>query len=74
MNWTTIENSWKDYSNAAQQQWNKLSLQQVSETHGKQDQLCAQVQKAYSVSKEDAEKQINEWQSRQVAKPAPAKS
>ena len=69
MNWTTIENGWKDYSAAAKQQWSKLSEQQVSETHGKRDQLCTQVQQAYAVSKEVAEKQVADWQAKQVETP-----
>jgi uncharacterized protein YjbJ (UPF0337 family) len=72
MNWSTIESGWKDYQSNAKQQWSKLSDEQVEKTLGKREDLSSQVQQAYSVSKEDAERQISEWQSRQVEKPAPA--
>lgn len=72
MNWSTIETGWKDFKANAKQQWNKLSDEQIEKTLGKREDLSSQVQQAYAVSKEDAERQISEWQSKQVEKPAPA--
>ena len=72
MNWNTIETGWNDYKANAKQQWSKLSDEQIDKTFGKRDELSSQVQQAYAVSKEDAERQISEWQSKQVEKPAPA--
>ena len=71
MNWSTIESGWNDFKANAKQQWGKLSDEQVSGTHGKREQLCAQVQQAYSVSKEDAERQVSDWQAKQVEKGQP---
>ena len=72
MNWSTIESGWNDYKANAKQQWSKLSDEQIDNIHGKRDDLSSQVQQAYAVSKEDAERQISEWQSKQVEKQAPA--
>ena len=72
MNWSTIETGWKDYKANAKQQWSKLSDEQIEKTLGKRDDLSSQVQQAYSVTKDDAERQISEWQSKQVEKQAPA--
>ena len=66
MNWNTIESGWNNYKANAKQQWSKLSDEQVSGTQGKRDQLCSRVQEAYSVSKEDAERQVSDWQSKQT--------
>jgi uncharacterized protein YjbJ (UPF0337 family) len=72
MNWSTIETGWKDFKANAKQQWSKLSDEQVENTLGKREDLSSQVQQAYAVSKEDAERQISEWQSRQIEQQAPA--
>jgi uncharacterized protein YjbJ (UPF0337 family) len=65
MNWENIERGWKNYKADAKQQWSKLSDEQLDHTSGKRDQLFNKVQQAYSLSKEDTEKQVAEWQSRQ---------
>ena len=70
MNWTTIENGWNDYKASAKQQWSKLSDEQLSNMHGKREDLAAKVQEAYSLSKEETDRQVSDWQSRQMDKPA----
>jgi uncharacterized protein YjbJ (UPF0337 family) len=72
MNWSNIESGWKDYKLDAKQQWTKLSDQQIESTLGKREQLSNSVQQAYALSKEETERQISDWQSRQVDKQAPA--
>ena len=74
MNWNNIESHWGDFKVNAKQQWGKLTDQQLSDTLGKRDDLSSKVQEAYAVSKEDAERQIADWQSKQVEKQAPAQS
>ena len=74
MNWSNIESGWNDYKGNAKQQWSKLSDQQISDTLGKREQLSSKVQEVYALSKEETERQISDWQSKQVEKPAPAKN
>ena len=71
MNWSNIETGWSDYKANAKQQWSKLTDDQVNATMGKREQLSTQVQQAYSVNKEEADRQISDWQSKQVEKQAP---
>ena len=68
MNWSNIETGWNDFKANAKQQWSKLSDQQINDTQGKREQLSTSVQQAYALSKEDAERQISDWQSKQVEK------
>jgi uncharacterized protein YjbJ (UPF0337 family) len=68
MNWSSIESGWNDFKSSAKQQWSKLSDDQIAGTMGKREQLSSRVQEAYSLSKEDAERQISAWQSKQVEK------
>lgn len=70
MNWSTIESGWTDYKATAKQQWSKISDEQMEGTAGKRDNLSTQVQQAYAVNKDEAERQISDWQSKQVDKPA----
>lgn len=72
MNWSNIETGWNDYKANAKQQWSKLSDEQVNGTMGKREQLSLRVQEAYAQSKEETERQISDWQSKQVEKQAPA--
>ena len=68
MNWNNIETGWNDFKASAKQQWGKLSDQQINDTQGKREQLSASVQLAYAMSKDEAERQSSEWQSKQVEK------
>jgi uncharacterized protein YjbJ (UPF0337 family) len=72
MNWSNIENGWNVYKADAKQQWSKLTDDQINGTMGKREYLSSRVQEAYAVSKEEAERQISDWQSKQVEQPAPA--
>jgi uncharacterized protein YjbJ (UPF0337 family) len=72
MNWSNIESGWNEYKAGAKTQWSKLSDQQIESTLGKRESLSTSVQQAYALSKEETERQISDWQSKQVEKPAPA--
>jgi len=74
MNWTHIESGWNEYKASAKQQWNKLSIPQLSDTLGRREFLSSKVQEVYALSKEETERQVAEWQSKQIAKQAPAQS
>jgi uncharacterized protein YjbJ (UPF0337 family) len=72
MNWSNIEMGWGDFKASAKQQWGKLTDQQISDTLGKRDYLSSKLQEAYALGKEETERQIADWQSKQVEKQAPA--
>ena len=65
MNWNTIETGWTQYTANAKQQWSKLSEEQLANTQGKREHLASRVQEAYSLTKEDAERQVSDWQAKQ---------
>jgi uncharacterized protein YjbJ (UPF0337 family) len=72
MDWSHIESSWKDYQVNAKNRWNKLTNELLEATHGKRENLAAKVQESYGLTKEAAEQQVADWQSRQHVKAAPA--
>ncbi len=62
MNWDTIEGNWKQYTGKVKSQWGKLTDDQLTVIAGKRDQLAGRIQEAYGVSKDEAEKQIKQFE------------
>jgi uncharacterized protein YjbJ (UPF0337 family) len=52
------DDQWKTKVNGAKQQWSKLQQEELLATAGNNDQLSSLVQKRYSMSKADADKQV----------------
>ena len=69
MNWSTIQSNWKDYEKSVKQEWEKLTVEQVTGTLGKREHLSSRVQEAHNISKEECERQITAWQERQRSSP-----
>jgi len=61
MNWDRIEGNWKQFMGKARQQWGKLTDDDWHYVAGKKDQLIGRVQERYGVSRDDAQKQADEW-------------
>ena len=68
MNWSRIESGWTNYAANAKERWSKLSHAQIEGTAGQRNQLASRVQEAYVVSEGEAQRQISDWQARQVEK------
>ncbi len=62
MNWDRIEGSWKTAMGQARTHWGKLTDDDLSIVAGRRDQLIGKIQERYGVAKDDAEKQIAQWQ------------
>ena len=65
MNWDRIEGNWKQFTGTAKAKWGKLTDDQLAFVGGKRDQLAGKIQEAYGVTKEAAQRQIDQWQSDQ---------
>jgi len=64
MDWNQIEGNWKQFKGKAKQQWGKLTDDQFDVIAGKRDQLVGKIQEAYGIAKDEAERQVNEWEAR----------
>jgi uncharacterized protein YjbJ (UPF0337 family) len=62
MNWDRIEGNWKQVSGKVKEQWGKLTDDDLDVIGGRRDQLAGKIQEHYGVAKEEAEKQLTEWQ------------
>ena len=65
MNWDRVEGNWKEFKGKVKEQWGKLTDDDLDVVAGKRDQLSGKIQKGYGISKDEAERQIKEWESRQ---------
>jgi len=62
MNWDQIEGNWKQFKGNVKQQWGKLTDDQLDVVAGKRNKLAGKIQEAYGVSKDEAEKQLADFQ------------
>ena len=63
MNWDRIEGNWKQFKGNAKQQWGKLTDDSLTEINGHRDELVGKIQEAYGINRDDAERQVKEWES-----------
>ena len=64
MNWDTIKGQWKEMTGDAKRQWGKLTDDDLTRIDGDRDKLVGAVQKNYGKSKEEAEREVDDWQRR----------
>lgn len=64
MNWDRIEGNWKIMKGKVREQWGKLTDDQLDVIGGKREQLVGKIQETYGVGKDEAEKQINDFEAR----------
>lgn len=62
MNWDQIEGKWKELAGSAKERWGKLTDNEWTELKGKRDRLSGVIQQKYGIAKEEAEKQIKEFE------------
>jgi uncharacterized protein YjbJ (UPF0337 family) len=61
MNWDRIEGNWKQAKGKIQQQWGKLTDDDLDLVAGKQTELSGRLQERYGIAKDEADRQIDSW-------------
>jgi uncharacterized protein YjbJ (UPF0337 family) len=61
MNWDQIEGKWKQSVGQVKEQWGKLTDDDLTLVNGKKEQLVGKIQERYGITKEVAEKQVDEF-------------
>jgi uncharacterized protein YjbJ (UPF0337 family) len=61
MNWDRIEGNWKQFEGKVQQQWGKLTNDDLDVISGKRKELSGRLQQRYGYAKDQAEKEIDSW-------------
>ena len=64
MNWDVVEGNWKQAKGKVKEQWGKLTNDQLDMVSGKRDQLVGKIQECYGIAKDEAERQVKDWEAR----------
>jgi uncharacterized protein YjbJ (UPF0337 family) len=64
MNKDTMEGNWKQFKGKIKEQWGKLTDDDFDVIAGKRDQLLGRIQERHGISRDEAEKQVKDWESR----------
>jgi uncharacterized protein YjbJ (UPF0337 family) len=62
MNWDRVEGNWKQVKGAVKARWGKLTDDDFDVIAGKREQLAGKIQERYGIEKDEAERQLNEWE------------
>lgn len=61
MNWDQIEGEWKQFKGKVQDEWGKLTGDEIDRIDGNRERLEGTIQSKYGKSKEDAKKEVDRW-------------
>jgi uncharacterized protein YjbJ (UPF0337 family) len=66
MNWDIVKGQWKQIRGKVQEKWGELTDDDLDQIEGKRDQLIGAVQKRYGVARDEAERQVKDFESTSV--------
>lgn len=61
MNQDIFSGRWKELKGSVKEHWGKLTNDHLDEINGKSEKLVGRLQHEYGLSKEEAEKQVNDF-------------
>ena len=64
LNKDEVGGNWKQFKGKVKEQWGKLTDDDMTVIEGKRDQLVGKVQERYGYAKDQAEKEVNDWEKR----------
>jgi uncharacterized protein YjbJ (UPF0337 family) len=62
MNWDTLKGDWKNFKGKVREQWGDLTDDELEVARGKRDQFEGLLQKKLGIAKEEAKRQIDEFE------------
>lgn len=62
MNQDIFEGDWKKLKGDVRKRWGKLTDDHLAQVNGSREKLVGQIQKNYGIVREEAEKQVKEWE------------
>jgi len=62
MNWDQVAGSWTNMKGKVKEKWGKLTDDDLDVIAGKRDQLLGRLQQKYGYTKEEAEREIDRWE------------
>jgi uncharacterized protein YjbJ (UPF0337 family) len=67
MNTDQLEGKWKQLKGSARAKWGKLTDDDVEYIAGNSERFVGRLQERYGIRKEEAQKQLDDWQNAQDA-------
>ncbi len=64
MNQDRINGSWEQIKGSVQEAWGKLTHDDLAVLEGDRKQLAGKIQERYGIAKDEAEKQVHDWNQR----------
>lgn len=64
MNWDIVEGKWREMTGQVQQQWGKLTDDDLAQIKGNRRELSGKLQERYGYAQDEAEREIDGWLSR----------
>jgi uncharacterized protein YjbJ (UPF0337 family) len=65
VNWDTVKGNWKQMRGKLKEQWGKLTDDEFDQMAGHRDQLVGKIQERYGVARDEADRQVRDWESKQ---------
>ena len=59
-----VQGAWKQLKGKVKEEWGKLTDDDLDVIAGKRDQLLGRIQQRHGVAKDEATRQVEEWESR----------
>jgi uncharacterized protein YjbJ (UPF0337 family) len=59
-----LKGSWKQLRGSVQEQWGKLTNDDLDVIEGQRDQLVGRIQERYGIKKDEARRQVEDWERR----------
>ena len=61
MNWDQVQGKWKQVKGEAKTRWGKLTDDDLDVAAGQRDQLVGRIQERYGIAKDQAQKEVDDW-------------
>lgn len=65
MDWNRVEGNWKQFKGKVQEQWGRLTDDDLDEIDGNRQQLEGKIQERYGLAKDRVRQDIDDWYDRQ---------
>jgi len=62
MNWDRVQGNWKQFRGKLREKWARLTDDHIEAIDGRREILAGKLQEAYGIGKEEADRQIDDWQ------------
>lgn len=65
MNWDQVQGNWRQLKGRAQAKWGEITNDTWDRIEGRREELVGVIQEQYGKSREEAEREVDDWASTQ---------